>query len=450
MILLINPSRLFTNDFETNPYQPLGLAYLGAVLRENNEDVQILDAFAEGYNQLHRYREGTVRGLSFEEIVRRVKRLRPDYVGITTPFTANARSAYILGDLLRQYTTVVFGGAHATVAPKECLPHADIVVRGEGEFELLAIVRTPIPVCKHVVLARAIDDVNVLPLPARDLLPMETYFKIALAANFHRGLKCRTISMITSRGCPGRCCFCSTFLLHGRRWRARSSESIEEEVVDLKQTWHVDLVDFEDDNLTLDYNRALEICQVMKKHKVKWRTPNGIRADTVDRALLQAMKTSKCVYVRFAPESGSQRVVNEIIGKNLDLEAVDRAIDDALHVGLPVGCFFMIGFIGETKREIDLTIEKAEAYRRRGVQVRMNIACPLPGTRFHQEAVEGGYLKDYKNQDVSFRQALVETPEFSADYLRKRLRTFLRGEQRSVRERVLKPLRRIKSRVKPR
>jgi radical SAM superfamily enzyme YgiQ (UPF0313 family) len=132
------------------------------------------------------------------------------------------------------------------------------------------------------------------------------------------------------------------------------------------------------------------------------------------------MKSSGCKKIRVAPESGVQRVVDEIIKKNLDLKSVEQAVILCKKVGIKVGCFFVIGLIGETKEDIRETINFAYKLRRLGADgFIFSIAMPMYGTALYEQAERGGFLRDGFGDDaLGEAEPLIETPEFSADDLR--------------------------------
>jgi anaerobic magnesium-protoporphyrin IX monomethyl ester cyclase len=268
----------------------------------------------------------------------------------------------------------------------------------------------------------AIQDLDALPFPARHLLPMEEYF-VAVKENPPRGeIRKPWTMMITSRGCPYNCIFCSIHVVMGKKWRGRSPENVIEEIENVVQTYHVKQIDFLDDNMTLNTKRMAAICDLIVKRglDIEWYTPNGIRADTLDENLLRKMKASGCKKIRIAPESGVQRVVNKIIKKDLDLKKVENAVILSKKVGIKVGCFFIIGLIGETKEDIEATIKYAYKLRKLGADsFYFSYATPLYGTELYEQAKQGGFIRDcFSDEALAAVEPLIETPEFTADDLR--------------------------------
>jgi magnesium-protoporphyrin IX monomethyl ester (oxidative) cyclase len=222
----------------------------------------------------------------------------------------------------------------------------------------------------------------------------------------------------TTRGCPYNCVFCTVCILWGRTWRARSPKNVVDEIEDVVKTYRLKQIDFYDENMSLDRKRMAEICDLIVERglRIEWFTPNGLRADTLDEPLLRKMKKAGCKKIRIAPESGVQRIVNDVIGKNLDLKTVEQAVVLCKKVGIKVGCFFVIGLIGETKKDIEETINFAAKLRRLGADsLIFSIAMPLYGTAFYEQAKQGGFLREgFCDYALAATEPLIETPQFTA------------------------------------
>jgi anaerobic magnesium-protoporphyrin IX monomethyl ester cyclase len=445
-VCLINPPRIHPKSWgKPSVFQPLDLAYVAAVL-ERQHKVCIIDAPTEGWRNLEEIDEKRYRlGLTNKEIATRIKKWSPDLVVITVPFSGWSKTAFDVASTAKSVDkdiTIVLIGLHPSTRAENCLmqPNIDFVVCGEpeqtvseladvleqGKMEDLkkvkgiafiengkTIVNSPRP---------AIQDLDSLPFPARHLLPMEAYFA-AVKENPLRGEICKPWAiMMTSRGCPYNCVFCTIHAVMGKKWRARSPENVVEEIEQLVHTYHIKQIDFGDENMTLDKERMETICDLIIKKglDIEWFTPNGVRADTLDENLLKKMKKSGCKKIRVAPESGVQRVVDQIIKKNLDLKSVENAVVLCKKVGIKVGCFFVIGLIGETKEDILETINYAYKLRRLGADgFYFSYAMPQYGTELYEQAERGGFLRDCFSDDaLAGIEPLIETSEFTADDLR--------------------------------
>lgn len=446
-VCLINPPRIHPKCWgKPTVYQPWGIAYVAAVLEQEHK-VSIIDAPTEGWKNLEQVDETKYRvGLTNKQIADRIKQWSPDIVGINIPFSGWSKVAFDVVETVKgvdKDITTVLDGLHPTARTRECLsdPNVDFVVRGEGEQTISELVNALeqgktadefekikgigfIKNGKNVITSPRpeIQDLDSLPFPARHLLPMETYFA-AVKENPIRGvIRKRWAIMTTSRGCPHECIFCSNHIVMGRKWRARSPENVIEEIEQLVDTYKIKQIDFYDDNMTLKKNRVIQICDMIKERRldIEWYVPTGVRADTLDEELLTKMSAAGCKGLRIAPESGVQRVVNNVIKKNQDLKKVENAVVLTKKVGIKLGVFFILGLIGETKEDMQETINYAYKLRKLGAEnFHFSIAMPLYGTELYEQAKQGGFLRDgFSDESLAAAEPLIETPEFTADELR--------------------------------
>ncbi len=444
-VCLINPPRMHPKLWgKPSVFQPLGIAYVAAVL-ERQHKVCIIDSPTEGWRNLEEIDGTKYRvGLRNEEMADRIRRWSPDVVGINVPFSGWSKSAFEVASIVKgidEDITTVLDGQHPSARPVDCLkhPNIDFVIIGEAEHTTFELVDTlergatrdlkkirGIAFIKNgrTVIAPPrpeIQDLDSLPFPARHLLPMDKYFDIVKETPIRGIIRKPWTNMITSRGCPYNCVFCTVHIVMGKKWRARSPENVVDEIEQLIQTYHIKQIDFYDENMTLDKKRMENICDLIVKNKLKveWYAPNGVRADTLDLNLLTKMKKSGCRGIRVAPESGVQRVMDKIVKKDLRLKEVEKAIVLAKKVGIKVGCFFVLGLIGETKEDIKETIKYAYKLRQLGAdKFYFSIATPMYGTELYEQAVRGGFLRDgFSDEALAATEPLIETPEFTADEL---------------------------------
>jgi magnesium-protoporphyrin IX monomethyl ester (oxidative) cyclase len=456
-------------------FQPLDIAYVAAVL-EKQHKVCIIDAPTEGLRNLEEIDGKRYRiGLTNKEMSDRIKQWSPSVVVITIPFSGWSKTAFDAASAAKSVDkdlTTVLMGLHPSARPVDCLvhPHIDFAVIGEPEqtvFELAGVLEQGkaegLKKVRGIAFVKngkttvtpprpAIQDLDSLPFPARHLLPMEAYFA-AVKENPLRGeIRKPWTIMITSRGCPYNCVFCTVHVVMGKKWRARSPENVVNEIEQVVHTYHVKQVDFLDDNLTLDKKRMETICDLIVKRglDIEWFTPSGVRADTLDENLLTKMKESGCKKIRVAPESGVQRVVDQIVRKNLKLNDVEKAVVLSKKVGIKVGCFFVIGLIGETKKDIEETINYAYKLRRLGADgFIFSIATPQYGTELYEQAERGGFLRGgFSDEALSAAEPLIETPEFTADDLRELCARANLVNPTFTRDKVAKAIRHPKKAVK--
>ena len=443
-VCLINPPRIQPKAWgKPNVVPPILLASVAAVL-EKRHVASIIDAPTEGWMNVEELDATKYRaGLSAQTIAERVGKWGADVVVIEIPFSGWSKTAFEVVHAIKAINgkiVVVLMGQHPSARPEACLSDLDVdfVVIGEPEMTVLELVNAledgqrdfggvdglgfrkggrPALTGQRAI----IEDMDSLPFPARHLLPMGLYNEV-VKENPLRGEVSKPWTIVTtSRGCPYSCVFCTSFLVWGRTWRARSAKNVVDELESVVKTYGVKQVDFYDENMTLDKKRVADICDLIVERglHIEWFTPNGVRADTLDEPLLRKMKRSGCKKIRVAPESGVQRIVNDVIGKNLDLKAVERAVVLCKKVGVKVGCFFVLGLIGETKADIEATIKFAYRLRRLGADsLIFSIAMPIYGTALYEQALRGGYLREgFCDYALAATEPLIETPEWTAEDL---------------------------------
>ncbi len=282
-------------------FPPLGLAYMAAVLEQNGFEVKIFDC--------------PVCELDHEKLKAELGSYQPTIVGIgsMTPTIESAlKSARVTKEACPN-ATVLMGGPHATFSGEEILASekaVDIIVRGEGEETIVEACQTTAPWRRqrHSLPKRQPNNskqqtdptsktFDALPLPAYKLLPMEKYNITG------RNL----LSIISSRGCPYQCPFCVASQMFGAPFRARSPKNVLDEMEWLRDEYGAEGVAFQDDTLTFNKARALEICDGMIERKMKLPWGCGTRADAVTKDLVAKMSKAHCDEVMFGVESGCQR-----------------------------------------------------------------------------------------------------------------------------------------------
>ena len=363
---------------------PINLAYIAAVLEDANIEVEILDA--------------NLLDLSPQQVVHRAIETKADIVGISILTPAHNYSVSV-AKLLPKTILSVAGGAHAASIPDELLKDGfDVVVRGEGEYTMLDLVRgTSINDIHGVSYIKNGDivnnkgrspiDPNSLPFPARHLL-----FKNGVDRPYSsEGTKFFPWSpIITARGCPYRCYYCNK-VTFGTSFAPRSPENVIEEMVELVSKYKVKEINVYDDCFNFDMDRAGQILDLMIENKLRpyLRFSNGLRADRINAELLSKMKKAGCNYIAYGIESGSQEVLDNI-PKAIKLDAVRKAVALTRKQKITTVGFFMLGLIGETEESMQETINLAKEL---DLDVALfNIAIPYPGTRMWHMIKEKGRL----------------------------------------------------------
>lgn len=432
-VMLINPSNTIPKDSVRRLTAPLGILYVAGAITDAY-DVTILDSTCEGYYNSEITGDELTYGLTDEQVRQRVEQADPDIVGVSCMFSSTHERALHHCELVKETkdVPVVLGGIHPSLFPEETIIHdaVDIVIIGEGEIRFRQLLDTlnqgkkdfPFDgiAYKHngkvVYNPRTTDIENLdsIPFPARDLVDYEKYMEIGIPyAPFSRGK--RVCQVLTSRGCPFNCFFCSTVKYWGRRFRMRSVDNIMAEIHYLIDEYSIDEVQFPDDNLTLHRKRAVELfTRYRDEVGLPWCTPTGLMVKTLDTPLIQLMAESGAYQVTFAVESGSERVLKEIIGKPVPPKKRIKEFVDEFHKhDVQVHGLFIIGFPGETREEIEETLQYP--YDVGFESVTFFIASPMPGSELHRFCLKKGYIQD--SLRLNFKAAEIVIPEDSPDFV---------------------------------
>ncbi|HUT55719.1 MAG TPA: cobalamin-dependent protein [bacterium] len=412
---------------------PLGAAYLAAAIRDEAE-VRIMDAAGESNHQHELDKGFTWYGVPLTEIGRRVTEFKPDLVGITCLFSSVWPVVKEVAREIRRIDSSIVtaaGGTHPSFLAQECLqePALDLICIGEGEQALREIVRRsrdgrPLNDLDGIAYkedgrvavnprTRWIEDLDTLPFPARDLLPMEVYRKEGVPHSL--SISGRAFApMITSRGCPAHCIYCSSTRFWGSRCRFRSPENVLDEIGELIGKWGIEEIQFEDDNLTADRARAKAIFRGISErgYKIKFNFPNGVALWTLDEELVEIMIEAGCYEMTLAFESGCQEVLSKIVKKPLNLEKAERITRHIHSTGLRTDAFYILGFPGETREQVKETI--AFAHRMKTDMAYFFIANPLPGAQMYEIVRERGLLPPGFNfEDLSYSHATFQRGDFA-------------------------------------
>lgn len=442
-LCLINPPWTTIKGYEDSirvPF-PLGLAYIASYLQKHGIEVKIIDALAEGWRLRHTRDDGIIKvGLPLRQIADIVSGFSPDAIGISCMFTSQSNNLHETACVIKKELPdipVIAGGAHTSAAPGMVLRdlNIDFVAQGEGEYTMLDLMRCfegriDIAGVKGIHYRvedkiaftgqrPPITDLDSLPLPAYDLLPMDEYFNSGKAGMSPRSVTSKKwMSVITSRGCPFMCNFCSVNLVSGRKWRARSPDNVLNELEYLVKKYGVKHIFFEDDNLTFDPARAEAIFNgiIDRGIDITWETPNGIRADRLTENLVDSMKKSGCSGLTIAVESGDQHFLYNTIKKNMDLRKLEDAVKIIRDKRIDLSAFFILGIPGETEKTVTKTINFSRKLARKGVRPYFNIAVPLIGTEMYRDAKTKGYLLKEEPEPVDYLMAMQKPLLRTEDY----------------------------------
>ena len=370
---------------------PFGLCYLAAVTRQLGLKTSIVDAQA--------------LNLDFQETINAIMAYSPDYVGITVTTQLVISAATVAEELKIQdpKISLIVGGAHITALTKETLeeyPCFDFGVFGEGEqtlTELLKALETNTDLKQVDGLAfrqspnsvlltgkRApIKDLDELPFPAFDLLPrMGEHYRIATQSVN----RLPALSLITSRGCPGKCTFCDTSV-HGHIPRAHSAEYVARLMTVMSKEYGAKSIFFDDDNFLIFKPRLKKLVEILKSQKLDLTWSCMGRVNMVDTEMLELAKSCGCWQVIYGIETASQPLL-DFYQKGITLEQVENAIKITKKVGLNTKGFIMFGNPLETRESLRMTIDFTKRIDLDDVSIAF--FTPFPGSAIYNEVEKYG------------------------------------------------------------
>lgn len=381
-ILLFNPyySQLIEYYSFYRPTPPMGLMYLAGYLRKHGINSKMFELGI--FDAQGAIKDGKrVRfGLANETIAEIIKKEKPKIIGITSMYSVFYRDVVEIVELIKSINpevVVVLGGNHVSSYWKYVLKNRNIdyVVIGEGEQTFLELCRSilsgdsaaqisGIAYRSHdaaVVrtnprdLIRNLDDI---PMPAFDLINFRQYFG---EGNIY-SMRYPAAGIMSSRGCPGRCVFCTIQAVWGNSWRGRSPKNVVDEIELLKKEYDVREFAFLDDSASVDRVRWAGICDEILRRKldIKWTTPNGIAHWTLTKEILSKMYKAGCYRITFGIESGDEDT-RKFIGKLHSLKQAKELIRHANRIGMWTICTNIIGFPYENLESINRTIDFAKS-----------------------------------------------------------------------------------------
>ena len=352
--------------------------------------------------------------------------MRPGVVGISiksATFSAAKKMAKEVRACLPG-TVIIGGGPHPTIEPGDMLSLSedfDLVLVGEGEQSVVELCRrlrdtgldpddkpnNDNGLARRAILAQAAAgipgvgyrdaDGEVVTGPPVIIQDLDQLAYPRLESFINLDAAARPYHLMTSRGCPFRCAYCSVRSISGRKLRTRSVESVVEELLFARSTYGIDGFEVDDDNFTLQIDRAKMICEAMVQRRVEipWYLPNGIRAEMLDRELAHLLKLANCHTVALGIESSDPEVLHTI-HKGMKPTQVQRAIKLLQAEGIRVMGFFIIGLPGSS---LESDLSTIEFERNLTLDDRIyNAFVPYPCTEGYEWAKEhGNFLADYRD-----------------------------------------------------
>ncbi len=417
-ILLINPpytkkgGNIWKNVASCMP--PRSLAIMAAYFEKNNMSVQILDTIAEKL------------AVDDIEVYLQKNYSEPIFIGLTGT-TVTIYHAYAVAEICKKLwpnAKIVFGGYHASSKPDECIQHmfVDYVIKGDGEDAFLELVKgVPVQDIKnltykdkkgkiyHNPMRKLIKNLDIYPIPAYHLLPLKKYFP---AVGVYKRLP--AISVVTSRGCPGKCIFC--YQPHGNILRWHSAERVVEEVKLLVTKYGFKEICFYDDNFATNKARIKQICEYFLDTPLDFVWSCFSRVDWVEPELLKLMKKAGCHQIMFGAESGNQELL-DFMNKKITIERIREAIKLTKEAGIDCRAAFLLGIPGETEKTMQKTIDFALELDPDLVQ--FNIVTPNPGTDLYVWAEKNGHLGRQKWDEYDWASPILILPTVDTATIKK-------------------------------
>lgn len=361
-------------------FPPIGLLYLAASCEANNIEVELVNIYSQDITKLEHHH----------------------IIGLSINSSYNYTSFYNHIQMLREKCDIlVVGGQHATIFPQQTLTEllADYLIIGEGEYALPQLIHkiynndavfvsniiTKDNISNVYSENYRIDDLDVLPIPARHLMKKED---ILLDKRIY-GEDIKSISLITSRGCPHNCEFCANVY---KGFRHRSAENVELEIAQLILDYpEMKGLVFLDENLLFSEEHMTQICDRISKYKLKW-TCNA-RVDCFNYTLINKMRDSGCVEVKYGLESGSQRILDRM-NKKITLSQISEALIGTHKVGIRTKCFLLFGFPGDNLESAKETIDFLSLHEKYISRINLFNFSPLPNSPIFKKL---GNVMDNRN-----------------------------------------------------
>lgn len=420
-VLLINPSALSMYSLFGLSLPPMGLLYIAAVLERCGHQVLVKD-------------------LTIDGVVLNDQELGwADLVGISSDTTRIDRALELARRAKSSDCTVVLGGPHPQFQAEEILAtgFVDCIVKGEGEAVVPALLEAlkqemPLQTVPGLLLshngtlvetaAPIRVDVEQLPLPARHLLDLQQYRGVVAGRP--------AAPLISSRGCPGACHFCSSSSFFGRGWRARSAASVLAEIDELYQCYGYRAIAFMDDNFTLDPRRVIQICEglMQRGYDLKWW--NFSRVDSIVKhpEMVAAMAAAGASMVYLGIESDNAETLNSL-GKRSSTAEVQTAVSILKQYGIETYGSYIIGNLNERPADVERTVQLAISLDTNIAQ--FSILTPYPGTVLYQQLKDKIFTRKWKFYDglhLVFRHPLINRHHLQVLLIRAFIRFYRRSE----------------------
>ena len=417
---------------------PLGIFSLsGYVKKYSRTKIEtLLVDFNVELNQLRHFNFASFADFYGQILAGASKDFNPDIIGVSVLFSSAFYNMLDLAASIRNVfpdTLLVAGGSVPATMYREIFRASDAfdaLCYGEGEKPLLNLIDAPDRyqhlkegsswVTQEKVQSNMtfvhdfIENLDEIPFPDYGMCDMAKYGEdppfTALS-----GVKGKTnnFSVMTSRGCPFKCTFCASHKVHGRDMRYYSLKRVKEDLLSLRDEYGAKIIAFLDDNFMGGKRRPLEIVRFIETLGVEVVFQSGLAIFALDREFLEAMKRCGVNHIFLPMESGSERVLKEVMRKPLKLSIVNRVVDDCKDLGFYTNANILIGSPNETKKDIEDTRQFLKTL---DINWFMFVcASPLVGSEMYDVCRDKDYLKE--DVVIGYQTAVIETEDFSAAYI---------------------------------
>lgn len=360
---------------------PINLLCLASYLKEKGILSKIYELGILNRREIKTEGDRVRCGISDKEIMCILEKEKPKIIGLGCMYSRHYIDVLSIAKLIKEYNKdiqVVLGGNHATAFWNMALKNDvfDFIVKGEGEITFYELCEKVLSGKKdfYSITGLAYKDINgsIITAPPRDLIKNlddlvidYSLVDVLKYANITKNspflMRYPALGVISSRGCPNNCIYCTIKIVWGRTWRAKSAKKTVDELELLKKRYGIQEFAFLDDSASLNKKRWLEICDeiIRRKLNIRWTTPNGIAHWTLDKPVLNKMKKSGCYRVTFGIESGNVET-RKFIGKPYSLKQAQELIQHANKIGMWTICTNILGFPYENRKSIQNTVNFAK------------------------------------------------------------------------------------------
>lgn len=435
-ILLINPYAP-PSFVVKNRFVPLGLLYLASSIMKAGYTVKIKDT----HNETLRMEEKGINNYLKQNLTSYLKQANPDIVGIGVQFSLRFKPALKIAKIVKNVLgdiPIVFGGPHLTLFYEPIIKEysfIDYVIIGEGEQSTVELLNAHFNNDKHLMheidgiayrengniiinqKTGYIKDLDSLPFPAYELINIKDYHFDTSSWHNPKNLPINfNFPIMSSRGCPNRCTFCSVRLRHGSKYRMRSAKNVVDEIQYLYDNYECRYISFIDDNMTVSKKRTVEIMSEIcnRELNIQFDNTSGLAITTVNDEMMNAMVNAGLIRTAVGIESGSEYIRTVIFKKKLKDEAIYKFFDMAKkYKDLRFVAFFMCGFPQETKETLNATFEMIKKLPLDDVA--MSSVIPFYGTEMFDYCREHGLLtmdieKLHRMGDITYEDIFYIKP----------------------------------------